>query len=200
VNTGGTIYSSVQSSTFGSGITTIVVSNDTGVLDSGLSVVSYGPDAINVSAPAASLVLVQVVGGAGSIVTATPFQVGITANTSNTKQLDTLNEYTVADGHFTPKRKGRYAVNVTVTLGTTSTTFTANGAFLFAFKDGINYFGCVPVYFPTPVGAGTQTTAVLTGFVDMVVSDYLTFGVQCAFTGTAPTINASLISVVRQGV
>lgn len=40
-NTGGTIYSTITSSTFGAS-TTIVVSNDSGSLDSGLSAVSYG--------------------------------------------------------------------------------------------------------------------------------------------------------------
>ena len=40
-NTGGTIYSTIKSSAFGS-ITTIVVVNDSGTLDSGLSAVNYG--------------------------------------------------------------------------------------------------------------------------------------------------------------
>lgn len=41
-NTGGTIYSTVSTSTFGAGITTVVVRNDTGVLDSGITTVNYG--------------------------------------------------------------------------------------------------------------------------------------------------------------
>lgn len=41
-NTGGTIYSSISTSSFGAGITTVVVVNDSGVLDSGLSRVEYG--------------------------------------------------------------------------------------------------------------------------------------------------------------
>jgi hypothetical protein len=42
VNSGGTIYSSIASSSFGAGITTVTVTNDSGVLDAGLSAVSYG--------------------------------------------------------------------------------------------------------------------------------------------------------------
>ena len=42
VNTGGTIYSSVSSSSYSAPNTTVNVVNDSGVLDSGLSAVSYG--------------------------------------------------------------------------------------------------------------------------------------------------------------
>ncbi len=50
-NTGGTIYSTITASVFGS-VTTITVVNDSGVLDSGLSQVSYGIiSASNISTP-----------------------------------------------------------------------------------------------------------------------------------------------------
>lgn len=42
VNSGGTIYSGISTSTFGAGVTTVVVINDSGVLDVGLSSVAYG--------------------------------------------------------------------------------------------------------------------------------------------------------------
>lgn len=52
VNTGGTIYSTISTSTYGAGITTVVVVNDSGTLDSGLSSVSYGLlSALNNSVP-----------------------------------------------------------------------------------------------------------------------------------------------------
>lgn len=41
-NTGGTTYSTIRTSTFAAGITTVVVANSSGTLDSGLSAVSYG--------------------------------------------------------------------------------------------------------------------------------------------------------------
>ena len=53
VNTGGTVYSRIIQSTFGAGITTIVVVNDSGNLDSGISAVSYALLAsVNQSIPA----------------------------------------------------------------------------------------------------------------------------------------------------
>lgn len=41
-NTGGTVYSTINNSAFAAGITTVTVTNTSGVLDSGLSAVSYG--------------------------------------------------------------------------------------------------------------------------------------------------------------
>jgi hypothetical protein len=42
INSGGTIYSSIVSAVFASSVTTITTQNDSGVLDAGLSAVSYG--------------------------------------------------------------------------------------------------------------------------------------------------------------
>lgn len=42
INSGGTIYSRITASSFGSAITTVTIVNDSGVLDSGLNAVSYG--------------------------------------------------------------------------------------------------------------------------------------------------------------
>lgn len=51
-NSGGTVYSTVSDSSFAAGVTTVTVINTSGVLDSGLSQVSYGLlSAINPSTP-----------------------------------------------------------------------------------------------------------------------------------------------------
>jgi hypothetical protein len=42
VNSGGTVYSTILTSSFGGGITTVTVANDSSTLDSGLSAISYG--------------------------------------------------------------------------------------------------------------------------------------------------------------
>lgn len=42
VNGGGTVYSTITASSFGGGITTVTVANDSGTLDSSISAVSYG--------------------------------------------------------------------------------------------------------------------------------------------------------------
>jgi parallel beta-helix repeat protein len=53
-NSGGTVYSSIETSTYAPNVTTITVRNDSGSLDSGLSAVSYGLIAYNnTSLPAA---------------------------------------------------------------------------------------------------------------------------------------------------
>jgi hypothetical protein len=52
-NAGGAVYSTIASSTFSAGVTTVVVSNTSGVLDAGMSSVSYGLlSAQNPSVPA----------------------------------------------------------------------------------------------------------------------------------------------------
>jgi hypothetical protein len=54
-NTAGSRYSTILTSTFAAGVTTITVSNDSGTLDSGLSAVFYGLiSAVNTSLPAIS--------------------------------------------------------------------------------------------------------------------------------------------------
>jgi hypothetical protein len=51
-NTGGTVYGTIVADTFASGSTTVYTSNDSGVLDSGLSAVQYGLlSSINISSP-----------------------------------------------------------------------------------------------------------------------------------------------------
>jgi hypothetical protein len=59
VNAGGTIYSTVTASSFGAGITTATVTNDSGTLDVGLSQIYYGI----VSATNSSLTFVPILSG-----------------------------------------------------------------------------------------------------------------------------------------
>jgi len=61
-NTGGTIYSTVVSSSYGAPNTTVTVTNDSGVLDAGLSQVSYGIiSSLNTSLPGGLLIGVQTI-------------------------------------------------------------------------------------------------------------------------------------------
>jgi hypothetical protein len=72
VNSGGTIYSTIVSSVFGA-LTTVKVRNDSGVLDSGLSAVSYGiMAATNVSTPQASYNVQPQIGGRLTLVAGQP--------------------------------------------------------------------------------------------------------------------------------
>lgn len=66
-NTGGTIYSTVASSVYSSPNTTVTVINDSGVLDSGLSQVSYGIiSPLNTSLPGGLLIGVQIFSANGT--------------------------------------------------------------------------------------------------------------------------------------
>ena len=56
-NTGGTIYSTVASSSYGASITTVTVVNDSGTIDSGISAVSAG--LLDVTSPSAPIQLVS---------------------------------------------------------------------------------------------------------------------------------------------
>lgn len=59
-NTAGTIYSTITASSFAASTTTVTVSNDTGALDSGISVVAYGLLApVNPSVPSNYLVTLR---------------------------------------------------------------------------------------------------------------------------------------------
>lgn len=56
-NTGGTIYSTITNSVFAAGITTVAVTNDAGVIDSGLSALRYGVlSSQNTSTPAGAVI------------------------------------------------------------------------------------------------------------------------------------------------
>lgn len=73
INTGGTIYGTIVNAVFAAGVTTVTVVNDSGVLDSGLSQVSYGLiSATNNALPIAS----TAVTGAVELATTAEVQAG----------------------------------------------------------------------------------------------------------------------------
>lgn len=109
-NTGGTIYSTISASVFSAGVTTVTVINDSGVLDSGLSAVTYGMlSATNPSIPVIkSMVRLNTVNGYGSTNTA------IRRWSTTVSSLGT--DITYADsatlgGTFTINTAGVYAVS-----------------------------------------------------------------------------------------
>ena len=108
-NTGGTIYSTILTATFADGITTITVANDSGTLDSGLSAVSYGLISVaNTSLPT---------GPAFSAYQSTLQAVATATFTKlqfQTEEFDTASGFDTANGRFTPKVAGYYAINAGV--------------------------------------------------------------------------------------
>lgn len=61
--TAGTIYSTISASSFAGGITTVTVANDSGTLDAGLSLVSYGLVSVSNSSLPRSIVVSSINGG-----------------------------------------------------------------------------------------------------------------------------------------
>jgi hypothetical protein len=117
-NTAGTIYSTITVSNFAAGVTTVtVVSDATGVLDSGLSAVYYGletfanPSYLDPRSAVSSHLTADITGYAAK-----------TAVTTYTEDLDTLNEY--AAGIFVAKYPGKYLVAITAECSDTAAAVT----------------------------------------------------------------------------
>jgi len=110
VNTGGNVYSSILTSTFGGGITTVTVANDSGVLDTGLSAINISiQNPVNLSQPQRSAVMVTMANGT-SLAASTTYILG--ENLTPTVQFDLLSEFNTATGLFTAKQKGIYRIYV----------------------------------------------------------------------------------------
>src|SRR5574337_215275 len=116
-NTGGTVYSTVQSSSYAAGTTSVVVTNDTGSLDGGFSSLAYGLVSYQDPSYLDPRSAVQAVLSAAQ----TGIGTGQTAVVCDSKSLDVLTEY--ASGHFAPRYTGIYliAVDLNVTSSSTGT-------------------------------------------------------------------------------
>jgi len=108
INTGGNIYSSILTSTFGGGITTVTVANDSGVLDTGLSAINISiQNPVNLSQPARSAVVVSQANGV-TLTSASTFIIG--ENFTPALNVDLLSEFSTGTGTFTAKQKGVYRI------------------------------------------------------------------------------------------
>lgn len=118
-NTGGTVYSTVTSSSFATD-TTVNVVNDSGTLDAGLSAAWYG---ITSFANRSYLDPVTVV---SSIKNGDQTAIGAAAKiTAWTEQIDTLSEFTTPT--FTAKYPGKYMVQVSLAFSDTNADAVVTG-------------------------------------------------------------------------
>ena len=194
VNTAGTIYSQVKSSSFSTD-TTVVVDNFSGTLDAGLSSASYGVlTAASGSLPAqnGNKSLVFISGSSAALVTATDSVLGDSTHTG-TVLVDTLSEFNTTSGKFVPVVSGKYRVTANVGVTISGVTFTSNGIGVTTklCKGGTASAGAA-LNHATPVG----TTAVLTAggngsyVYDLTAGSgthYITVAVNATFTGGTPT-------------
>jgi hypothetical protein len=126
-NAGGSVYSSIATSSFGAGITTVTLTNDAGMLDSGLSAVSYGMLSVtNPSIPeTATGKLLRQAATASAARTAvdslaptfSAYQTGaaqvipasvFTKVTMNAEEFDTASCFDTTNSRFTPNVAGYY--------------------------------------------------------------------------------------------
>jgi hypothetical protein len=181
-NSGGTIYSTIATSSFGAGVTTITVVNDSGTLDAGLSTVSYGLiSSTNTSAPlqAGSPCFAAYATAVQSISSATATKVTLGA-----EQFDSAGCF--AASRFTPNVAGRYQFNA-VLLGT-ATNMT--GLYVAFYKNGTLYSIGTNIAFAAQTGS---IQIVHTDLIEMNGStDYVElFGY---ITGTSPSLSADTAS------
>ena len=190
--TAGTTYSTITAATFAAAATTVTVKNTSGTLDSGMSAVYYSLlDANNVSVPQFGGLAMQASNGIA--MTSTVEQPINSTNFTITTSGDPLNEFTAADGRYTAKKTGLYTVSVsgyftitgTVATGLFQVTILKNGSL-----QGGNY---------ASTGLGGTSVA---GFnascsVSLNATDYITISFKSTFTGTAPSITLSFISIAR---
>lgn len=112
-NSGGTVYSTISNSVFGSGVTTVTVINDSGVLDSGLSNVQYSLlEATNPSIPESAVGrLLRVAANVSTAFASTRIDVAsaatvnLTTSAPNTQHINitgtaTITGFTVAAGVY----------------------------------------------------------------------------------------------------
>jgi hypothetical protein len=196
-NTAGTIYCTITNSTFGGGITTVTVTmaapGDSGVLDSGLSVVNVGiltpanrsipdPSAVNVITTTQSLStgVVATIGGGGT----------------STVQYDILGEY--SNGVFTAKQPGIYLITVFGQTSSAGVTFTSAPDFLFSGTGVPSGISNAPIG-RSDYGA-TQTNSVFISYIaKMAAGQTLSAGVNAVFSAGSITLGTCSITIARLG-
>jgi len=189
-NTGGTIYSSVLTATFGGGLTTVTVNNDSGVLDSGIANVNVSiQNPVNLSQPQRSAVVVSHANGT-NLTSGTTFILG--DSLTPVLALDLLSEFATGTGIFTARQKGTYRIFVQMCISiTTSTNLTALGN-LQILVNGSSY-AQVPVgNIPSSGSAESVYTYYMETIVQLAAAGTLQAKlIMPTFTGGPPTTYAS---------
>jgi hypothetical protein len=185
-NTGGTIYSTVNTSAYSSPNTTVSLFNDSGTLDAGLSAVSYGViSSLNTSLP--------VIGPAFSSSRITSGQslsdATFTEIVFNGEDYDSDSAYDVATGRFTPQLSGIYHVSASVTV-TVVGGVTINHQIL-VYKNGTLYKRGATLAFSASSPATAQFTISCdvqlngsTDYVSVFVFSDLSAGTQSALSSS----------------
>ena len=191
-NTGGTIYSTIVSSVFTT-FTTITVVNDSGVLDSGLSVVNYGAlNSVNRSIPFGSFIGVEA-GTQGNLTTATRQTQLVT---SPVVFIDKFSEFSA--GIVTIKQAGNYLVTASASLNLSGVTFSGSLNYLVIQQNSADTFGQANFPLETFAGVNTGTTSAVMPLI-CNVNDTIRVQVQAAFSAGTVSVASCLLTVLRVG-
>jgi hypothetical protein len=185
-NNGGTIYSTVVSSAFAAGNTTVTVINDSGVIDVGLSQVFYGIESyINPSYldPRTAL---EVVKNGNQVGFAVATQVA-----AWTVQLDALSEWNAGLNRWVAKYPGRYLVILTVEASDTGVT---QQVLPRIFKTGADNGGAA---WYTPPVANLHITPGGHHVFQLAAGDYIEAFVLGTANTTVYGTNSTALSIVR---
>jgi hypothetical protein len=138
-NTGGTVYSTVLTSVFGVGVTTVTLVNDSGVLDSGISVVNYGIlNSVNPSQPQRSGDTITFAHNTDAISSGTRLVLSSGAGCTVTGgEYFAFGEWNAATGVFTPGRPGLYLFSANCRLASTGVTFSGTSSILLEHPSGV---------------------------------------------------------------
>lgn len=193
-NNGGTSYSTVVSSTYSAGVTTVVVVNDSTALDAGISNLAYGfLDAALRSIPVFSDIAVSATN------TNIPSNSTTVINTGAGAYGDKLSEYASGTGRFTAKVTGNYLVSVNGQLNQNGANVTLGDAFYVkAYKNGSASADLMLFSWPFATGAGSKFVQV-SGFaqVQLTAGDYLDLRVVTPTYTTATMIAICSMAVRR---
>lgn len=161
-NTGGVVYSSVSSASYGSGVTTVVITNDSGTLDVGLNAVYYSfSDPIALPNTYDNLNLTEINGGANPWTDANnTFDTGVA--------LDTVYEIEFANG--LKMKRGSHKLSFVVGDQYETYTFTYGTAF-----PNVSFPPMVTARGPGISTGRTVTVTVSTyAATDVVIEAYIT--------------------------
>lgn len=194
LNSGGTAYSTVISSVYAAGITTVTVVNDSTPLDSGINTVSYG---FLLATPRSYPVTTDLVTNFTNV--NVPSNSTTVICTGATAYGDKLTEYNAGTGRFTAKVTGNYLVQVNGQLSQNGANVTIGNAFYVkAYKNGSASADLMLFSWFFATGAGSNFVQV-SGFaqVQLNAGEYLDLRVVTPTYTTATMIAICGMAVRR---
>jgi hypothetical protein len=196
-NTGGTVYSIIQTSVFGAVTTLTLLNLYGGVLDSGLSALSYSFQGGQfLSKPEATFFWAGATSPGAMTSTVAQTQL-VTAGTPQVL-VDSLAEFTASNGRITVKNAGYYEFAWGGCFNTTGVTFSNNSSFTLT-QNGAGQFNFGVAAFVGPGLAGGNVTSEggCGAILKASVNDFFNLIATATFSAGAPTVSNCWLKVRR---